>query len=49
LVDQRLEGDNQMEFAFERIPALRSVLAAGVIAASFIILPAVVQSPAPLS
>ena len=38
-----------MKFVFKRRPALRSVLAAGVIAASFIILPAVAQSSAPLS
>jgi hypothetical protein len=49
LVDQRLEEGNQMKFAFKRRPALRSVLAAGVIAASFIIQPAVAQPPAPLS
>jgi hypothetical protein len=38
-----------MEFAFKRLLALRSVIAAGVIAVSFIVQPAVAQSPAPLS
>lgn len=49
LVDQRIEENTQMEFAFKRLPALRSVLAAGVIAATFVVQPAVAQSPAPLS
>lgn len=49
LIDQRLEEGTQMEFAFERLPVLRSVLAAGVIAATFIVQPAVAQSPGALS
>ncbi|MGJ0510823.1 hypothetical protein [Methylocystis sp.] len=40
LVDQRLNEGTQLELGFKRRPALRAVLAAGVVAASFIIQPA---------